>query len=107
MADYLLLFSGGTMPATQEEQEAVMKAWTDWFGQLGGAVKDQGNPFTPGAMKMLGPDGSVSDGAVATTASGYTIIEAESLDRAAELAKGCPVLQGGASISVYETSAVM
>lgn len=40
-------------------------------------------------------------------ASGYTILKADSLDAAVEMAKGCPVLQGGASISVFETFALM
>ena len=44
MTDYLLLYSGGHMPESPEEQAAVMKAWTDWMGALGGALKDGGNP---------------------------------------------------------------
>jgi hypothetical protein len=35
------------------------------------------------------------------------VISAESLDEAVTLAKDCPVLAGGASISVYETFEVM
>jgi hypothetical protein len=105
VADYLLLYSGGKMPETQEEQAQVMKAWTDWFGGLGGAVKDDGNPFTP-AAKTIRADGSVTEGASAP-ASGYSVISAESLDEAVTLAKDCPVLAGGASISVYETFEVM
>jgi hypothetical protein len=58
MTDYLLLYSGGSMPETEG------------------------------------------------SASGYSII-ADSLDTAVDMAKGCPVLQGGATISVYETFAVM
>ena len=72
--------------------------------QIGGAVADAGNPFTP-ASKRLSADGSISAGA--GKASGYSILEADSLDAAADLAKGCPVLAGGASISVYETLEVM
>lgn len=104
MTDYLLLYSGGHMPEGEEEQSMVMKAWMDWMGQLGSALKDGGNPFTP-AAKSITPEGSVSD--MHPAASGYSIIQADSLDAAAELAKGCPVLQGGAQISVYETFAVM
>jgi hypothetical protein len=104
--DYLLLYSGGEMPEGEEAQAAVMKAWTDWMGGLGDAMKDGGNPFTP-AAKSISPEGSVSDGPAGSMASGYSIIKADSLDRAVELAKGCPVLQGGASITVYETFAVM
>ena len=37
----------------------------------------------------------------------YSIISADSLDAAVDLAKGCPVLQGGATTTVYETFAVM
>jgi len=104
MVSYLLLYSGGSMPETEEEQAQVMKAWTDWFGRLGGALKDGGNPFTPGA-KTIKADGSVSNGAA--PASGYSVIQAGSLDDAVSLAKGCPVLRGGASVSVYETFEVM
>jgi hypothetical protein len=104
LADYVLLYSGGKMPETKEEQDAVMAAWNAWFGELGGALKDGGNPFTP-AAKTIGSDGSVSDGG--GSASGYSILTAESLDEAVNKAKGCPVLQGGASITVYETFAVM
>jgi hypothetical protein len=106
MNDYLLLYSGGSMPQSPEEQAAVMKAWTEWMGELGDDLKDGGNPFTPEA-KTISTDGSVSDGAVGTPASGYSIIKADSLDAAVKMAQGCPVLQGGAKISVYETFAVM
>ena len=105
MADYVLLYSGGHMPESEEEQNQVMKAWTDWFGKIGGALKDGGNPFTP-ASKTIKADGSVSDGASAS-ASGYSVISADSLDDAVAIAKDCPVLMGGASISVYETFNVM
>lgn len=106
MADYVLLYHGGSMPETEAEQAAVMDAWGAWYGGLGEAVKDGGNPFTP-AAKSISPDGSVGDGPAGSMASGYTILKADSLDAAVEMAKGCPVLQGGASISVFETFALM
>jgi len=106
MAKYVLLYHGGKMPETEAEQAAVMEAWGAWYGQLGSAVADPGNPFTPMA-KSVAANGSVSDGPVGTMASGYTVLEAGSLDAAAEMAKGCPVLQGGAQISVFETFEVM
>ena len=104
MAKYLLLYSGGGMPESEVETAAVMKAWDAWFHQLGNALADGGNPFTP-ASKKISPDGSITDGA--GSASGYSIIEADSLGAATDLAKACPVLQGGASIGVYETLNVM
>lgn len=106
MAKFLLLYSGGDMPATEAEQAAVLKAWTDWFTQLGSALIDPGNPFTP-AAKTVKRGGAVSDGPYGGMASGYSIIQADSLEKAASLAKGCPVLLGNAVISVFETFNVM
>ncbi len=103
MAKYLLLYHGGSMPEGQEEGARVMQAWTAWFGSLGGAVADQGNPSGP--SKTIAPDGTVTNGAAGP--SGYSIIKAESLDAAVALAKGCPVLDGGASVQVVETFDVM
>ncbi len=104
MANYLLVFHGGSMPESEAEGKAVMQAWTDWFGKLGGAVIDQGNPVSQ--VRTIAPNGSVSDGG-ANHASGYTILKAADLDAAVALAKGCPVLAGGASIEVAETFEVM
>jgi hypothetical protein len=106
MAKYLLLYHGGGMPETPEETAAVMKSWEDWYNQLGAAVADPGNPFTP-AAKSVDSNGMVSDGPAGTMASGYTIVDANSLDEAARMAKGCPVLRSGAKISVFETFNVM
>jgi hypothetical protein len=103
--DYVLLYSGGRMPESEEEQATVMKSWDVWMHDIGSALKDGGNPFTPGAAKTISADGNVSDGG--GSASGYSIITADSLDDATEKAKGCPVLQGGATVTVYETFAVM
>jgi hypothetical protein len=106
MTDYLLLYSGGSMPETEAEQADVMKAWDTWMTSIGPALKDGGNPFTP-AAKSIASDGRVSDGPVGGMSSGYSIIQADSLDDAVEMAKGCPVTLGGASITVFETFAVM
>jgi len=104
MANYLLVFHGGSMPESPEEGAKVMKAWTDWFGVLGGALVDGGNPVSQ--VRTIASNGSVSDGG-ANPSSGYSVIKADNLDAAVALAKGCPVLAGGASIEVAETFAVM
>jgi hypothetical protein len=106
MAKFVLLYSGGSMPATEAEQAAVLQAWGAWYDGIGSAVVDPGNPFTPVA-KSIASDGTVSDGPAGTMASGYTIISADSLDAATGMAKTCPVLQSGGQISVYETFNVM
>jgi len=37
----------------------------------------------------------------------YLIVSADPMDAAVEMAKGCPMLRGGATITVYETIALM
>ena len=98
MTKYVLTYSGGgDMPETPEAIQVVMAAWEAWYGQLGAAVVDGGNPT--GAAKTISPDGSVTDGGNIT---GYTLIQADTLDAATEMAKGCPVLGGGGTVVVSE-----
>ena len=106
MATFVLLYTGGGMPETEAEQAAVLQAWGAWFGRLGSALVDGGNP-TSGQAKTIASDGTVSDGPVGTMSSGYSIIKADSLDPAVEAARRCPVLQSGGQITVYETFPVM
>ena len=102
MANYLLLYSGGGMPQTEEEQKAIVNEWMAWFGMLGSDLVDGGNPFTPVVMN-IGSNGMVGNGPAGSMASGYSVIKADSMEAAVAKAKGCPVLKGGATISVYET----
>ena len=99
MANYVLVYHGGGMPESPEEGAKVMQAWDIWFGELGDSLVDGGNPAS--ATKTIAPDGSVSDDP--SGPSGYSILKADSLDAAVALARGCPVLQAGASIQVVET----
>lgn len=99
MTNYVLVYHGGAMPESPEEGAKVMQAWTAWFGKLGDALVDGGNPASK--SRTIAADGSVRDDA--SGPSGYSIIKADSLDAAVALAKGCPVLEGGASVQVVET----
>ena len=105
MAKYLLVYHGGEHARGRGSTGEVMAAWGTWFQNLGPALADGGNPVWQ--AKTIAADGSVSDGGGANPATGYSLIEADSLDAAVELAKGCPVLGGGATIEVAETFNVM
>lgn len=100
MATYVYLYQGGGMPETKEEQDAVMARWGAWYGELGDAVTDGGNPFGP--SREVVADGTSSSEA-RSKLSGYTIVSADSLDAATKMAAGCPVLTGGGRVEVYET----
>jgi hypothetical protein len=104
MANYVLVYKGGSMAQTDAEREAAMAAWGQWFGTLGAAIVDAGNPFGPSSS--VAGNGGVSDGG-ASNLTGYTILTADSLSAAAELSKGCPVLANGGSLEVYETIPIM
>lgn len=102
MTDFVMIYHGGDMPETPEEQERVMGEWTAWFETLGSAIKDPGNPLKP-AAKRIAADGSVSD--VMSDETGYTVISADSFDEALALAKGCP-LAGSATMTIHEAVAM-
>ena len=105
MANFLLTYHGGSgMPETAEEGAKVMAAWNTWFGQLGDALVDGGNPIS--TTKTVHANGSVSDGG-SSHVSGYTVIKADSIDHAVKAAQMCPVLAGGASVEVSETVPAM
>ena len=99
VAKYVFAYTGGGgMEMGEAEQAAAIAAWGAWFGQLGSAVVDGGNPF--GASTTVGSGGGVG-------LTGYSIVEAATLDAAAKLADGCPILASGGAVDVYETIEVM
>ena len=105
MANFLLLYSGGAAPSPAD-REKIMAEWGGWFGKLGDKIVDAGNQF--GHAKNLSNGGSVHEGsAVSPAATGYSILKADSLNSAADLAKGCPVLKSGGKVTVYEIAPAM
>jgi hypothetical protein len=104
MAKYLLLYGPGKMPETEEERNQVFAAWDTWMKDVGSALVDPGNPFSPTAKRITRGPAIVDTPA---TAGGYSVIEADSLDQAAKYASGCPVLQGDSDVTVFETFDVM
>lgn len=101
MAKYALIYHGGGAPETEEEGAAVMAAWGAWMENLGPALKDPGNAF--GASTTVNSDGSTTGGGGANPATGYTVVEADSLDHAVALASNNPILKDGGSVEVAET----
>jgi hypothetical protein len=100
MTNYVFMYSGGKGVSTDEvERTAQYAKWGQWFGDLGSAVVEGGAAM--GSAKTVGPGGAVSEGG-SRGLTGYSIVAADSLDAAVELAKGCPVLEIGGSVDVYE-----
>ncbi|QZY29192.1 YciI family protein [Nocardioides coralli] len=108
MTKYVFIYHAPMTPAdatppSEEEMQAVMKEWSDWGDKVGSGMVDFGTPLAQGTR--VTPDGtSASDREVA----GYTIIEADDLEAAVELAKIHPhlTMPGGCEIEVHEAQAV-
>jgi hypothetical protein len=100
MAKYLFVYHGGGRPDTREAQAKAMAAWGAWFGSLGNAVVNGGNPV--GKSWTVRSDGSIAKDGGANPVSGYSLIEAKDQEDAVTKARGCPLLAMGGSVEVAE-----
>ena len=99
MSQYIMTYLGGNKPATPEEGKQHFAKYQEWLASLGDAAVSPANPFKN--TSTVNPDGSVTSGST-TSMSGFTIIEADSVEAALSIAKGCPFLDIGGSLEVSE-----
>ena len=99
MPQFVMVYLGGNQPSSPEEGQKHFAKYMEWLGSLGDAAVSPANPLQN--TSTVNPDGSVSAGG-SSTMSGYTIVEAESMDAALEMAKTCPFLEIGGSLEVSE-----
>lgn len=109
MKDFLLIFRNDEarsidMNLSPEQIQALMKPWHDWMGNIaaqnklvarGNRLEADGNVIKPGKVVTNGPYVELKE-----TVGGYTIIKAENLEEATEIAKGCPILNAGGNVEV-------
>lgn len=113
MKDFLFVFRtdySATPGRSPEEMQAMMKLWMDWMGGIAAQNKltDQGNRLVP-TGKVVKPGNVIADGPyteIKESIGGYSIIKAASVEEAAELAKGCPILAVGGNVEVREIIAM-
>lgn len=100
MKNYVFIYyNNGTREGLTAEQSQA--EWGGWFGGLGDKLVDAGNPFNDNGKAV--EKGGVSD-IENYPATGYSIVKANSIEEAAELAKNCPVLEEpDGAVRVYET----
>jgi hypothetical protein len=82
-----------------------MKVWLSWLRELesNGHLKSPGQPLATTGKVVRGPSGLITDGPFAEAKDlvlGFMVIEARDLEQAVELAKGCPMAQGGGSVEI-------
>lgn len=93
MEKFALLYIGGEVPDDMQEQNN--EEWGDWLDMLGekGALVDAGAPFSEDGKVISNVDLVRDyDWQMDSAVTGYTIIQAEDIDAAVELAMTCPQL---------------
>ncbi len=91
---FLFVYQGGDVPADRAEE--VGKKWYEWLSEVGEKI---------GFRIAVGTGKSVSANGVDAHKGNYTgisIVEANSLEGAVEMAKGCPGLADGGTVEVFE-----
>ncbi|MEL6808481.1 MAG: hypothetical protein AAFO97_11925 [Pseudomonadota bacterium] len=92
MPKFKFAYHGGGMPETPEEGARMMAAWNEWYSEMGEALVDGGAPVGQSMTVSLG--GVAPDGG-ANPLSGYTVVQADTIEAACEMAKGCPMIADG------------
>ena len=99
MAQYVITYLGGNQPSSPEEGKQHFEKYKQWLSSLGEQIVSPANPLKNTCT--IHPDGAVTAGGT-TSMSGYTIIEADSMDSAQAMAKACPFLDLGGSLELSE-----
>lgn len=104
MKKFLMVYYGGKMETDPKKMAAANDAWVKWFKDMGKAVVDMGNPTMPG--KTISSKGA-KKGAIGDPITGYSIIQANDLDAATDMAKRSPQIIAEGTIAVYEIMPMM
>ena len=107
MAKFLFLYrdcSGPVATMQPAERDRMLERWRTWLGE----GMQQGWLVNPGdklknERRMVHAQKLVTDGPFAESKEvigGFSIVQAETIDAAAELAKGCPVLLAGGTVEI-------
>ena len=110
MSQFVLLFridpekQRAYMSSPKQAQEG-MQAWLAWMRDLEakGAIAHPGQPLDQAGKVVRGPKRAVTDGPFIEAkdlVAGFVMVEARDLAHAADLAHGCPILDGDGTVEV-------
>ena len=108
MEEFVLIFRNSSNPnftPSPEQMQDVVTSWMNWMGSLAAQNKivNSGNRLSMKNAKTVRPNNVITDGPfmeIKEYINGYTIIKAAGIEEAAELAKGCPILNIGGNVEV-------
>jgi hypothetical protein len=107
MANFLFVYRGSPdaqARMTPEEMQQNMQKWGAWIREAlqQGWMVNPGDALTPEG-RVVHAKKVVTDGPFVESkeiVGGYSIVKADSIDQAAEYAKGCPGLLSGGKVEV-------
>jgi len=97
MPKYVMAYLGGRLMPNPQDRAAHMARWKAWVDGLGSAMVNPGTPLGHG--KLVSSDGVSERGPNQLT--GFSIVLADNMDAALEIAQRCPFLDIG-TIEVAE-----
>jgi hypothetical protein len=110
---FMLILRGGKSDRTFSPSEygAVIQKYHDWIDELRKSGRyEGGEPLEEQGKTLSGERGRlVTDGPFAEakeTVGGYFIFKAADLHEAAEIAKGCPILDNGGTVEVRQIAPI-
>lgn len=101
MKKFLFLYRSATSAEEQmakgkpEDMQKAMQPWIEWFKECGDGLLDRGMPLGNGKHVILSATSEST-----SQITGYSMIQAESMEKALELAKKQPHLTMGEGRSV-------
>lgn len=108
MKEFALIYRNEENPDVKpspEQMQESMAAWMGWFGGIAAQNKlvSHGQRLAPAGAKTVKPGNVVTDGPyteIKEFITGFSVIRAESLDEAVEIAKACPIYNAGGCVEV-------
>lgn len=109
MKEFVLIFRSESLPQvklTPEGTMTVSEQWQNWMGGIaaqnklvspGNRLGNEGKTVKANNIIVNGPYAEIKE-----MLGGYTIIRADSIEEATEIAKRCPILQIGGNVEVRD-----
>ncbi len=99
MAKFMLVYLGGEQPSNPEEGKKHFEEYRAWLLSLGDAVISAANPLKD--THVISSDGKTNAGS-SSLMSGFSVLEANSIEAAVLMSESCPFLKIGGTLEVSE-----
>ena len=98
MAQFMIVYLGGEQPTDQAAATQHMEKYREWLKSLGDSVVSALNPLKD--THVINSNGATNGSS--TAMSGFTIVQANSIEAVIEMSKTCPFLDINGTLEVSE-----